>query len=141
MNEAAACLFCDIRDKKIKAEVVYEDDHTIGLLDIQPRAPGHTMVIPKVHAETILDLPDEEIGPLFLAVKRLAGAVLRAVGASGLTVGVNHGRASGQIVNHLHVHLLPRFEGDRGGSVHSVVNNPPAESVSETAEKIRSKLQ
>ena len=66
------CLFCKIVAKEIPSLVVYEDDHALAFLELHPRSPGHTMVIPKVHAPTIADLPDAEVGPLFIAVKKVA---------------------------------------------------------------------
>ncbi len=118
------CLFCKIAKKEISAEVVYEDEAAMAILDIHPRAPGHAFVIPKAHAANLTELPDELIEPLFKAVKKVATLLKDKVKADGITVGINQGRASGQEVDHLHVHILPRFMGDGGGSVQSVVNNP-----------------
>lgn len=132
-----ACLFCKIAAHEVPAAVVAEDDHTLAFLDIHPRAPGHTMVVPKVHAATLLDLPDAEVAPLLLMTKELDGRLIKALGADGLTVGINQGAASGQEVQHLHVHLLPRFASDRGGSIQSVVNNPSSASIEEMVEKIK----
>ena len=134
----SGCLFCKIAKKEIPAEIVYENAETVAFLDIHPRAPGHTMVIAKHHSASLLDLPEEKIGPLFLAVKRVTQMVEDALVPHGFTIGINHGRVSGQAVAHLHVHILPRFEGDRGGSIHSVVENPPRESLQEIGERIRS---
>lgn len=114
-----------------------EDAHTLAFLDIMPKAPGHTMVIPKVHARNILDLPEAEIGPLFAAVQKIAERLTRGLKADGLTIGINQGEASGQVVEHLHVHLLPRFKSDRGGSIQSVVHNAPKDSLTEIAKKLR----
>lgn len=130
------CLFCKIVAKKIPAAIVYEDDHVLAFLDIMPRTTGHTMVIPKVHAPNILELPDAEVGPLFGAVKHVAGMLSKALKPDGITIGMNQGRASGQEVDHLHVHLMPRWHGDGGGSIQSVVNNKPKESVEEIRKKI-----
>jgi len=131
------CIFCRIIKKEIPSEIIYEDNDTVAFLDIHPRAPGHTMVLPKFHAENILDLPDDKIKPIFLTVKKITAILLKALHPKGFTIGINHGRASGQMVDHLHIHILPRFEGDGGGSIHSVVNNPPQESISEIARKLR----
>jgi histidine triad (HIT) family protein len=133
----ADCLFCKIGSHEIAAEIVYEDEKTMAFLDVQPRSPGHTMVIPKIHRETILDLKDEELGPVFLTVKKVADILKSALKTDGFTIGINHGRVSGQVVEHLHIHLIPRFKNDGGHSIHSVVNNPPKESLKELAEKIR----
>lgn len=132
------CLFCKIADHDIPSEAILEDDNTISILDIMPRAPGHTMVIPKRHSMTILEVGEEELGPLFSAVKRTTSLLEKALRPDGFTIGINHGRASGQAIDHLHVHIIPRYEGDGGGSLHSVVVNPPHESLKELKEKILS---
>ena len=131
------CLFCKIAAKKIPAEIVAETDRTVAFLDIEPRALGHTVIIPKHHADTLLTLPTEEIGPLFAAVQAVAGRIVRALRPAGFTIGINHGAVSGQTVPHLHVHIIPRFADDGGGSVHSVVHRPPVEPIAVTAERLR----
>lgn len=133
------CLFCKIADKKIPAAVIYEDEAALAFLDIAPRAEGHAVVIPKRHFATLLDLPESEVGPLFLAVRRVARLLLDGLGADGLTLGINHGEASGQVVGHLHVHILPRFTGDGGGAIQSVVHKPPADSLEDVRKKILAK--
>jgi histidine triad (HIT) family protein len=130
------CLFCKIAEKKIPAKVIYEDDHTLAFLDIMPRTTGHTLVIPKMHAPNLLELPDAEVAPLFAAVKHVAAMLAKALKPDGITMGANQGRASGQEVDHLHVHLMPRWHGDGGSSIQSVVNAKPKESVDAIAEKI-----
>lgn len=114
------CLFCKIAKKEIPSEIVYEDECSTGIRDIHPLTSGHTMIIPKTHAENLFDLPDEEVGPLFLAVKKTMAKLKDFHNPSGFTVGINHGRISGQAVDHLHIHIIPRFEGDGGGSIHSI---------------------
>lgn len=131
------CLFCKIAAGEIPADKVYEDKHAIAFLDINPVAPGHTMVIPKVHAETYLDLPDEEVCPLGEALKKVTTMVKEALKPDGFNIGANMKKAAGQAVDHLHIHIIPRWEGDGGGSMHSIVKNPPKEDIKEIAEKIR----
>ncbi|OGG43694.1 hypothetical protein A3G50_00820 [Candidatus Jorgensenbacteria bacterium RIFCSPLOWO2_12_FULL_42_11] len=133
------CLFCKIIKKEIPAEIIYEDDRSLAILDINPRAPGHAMVMPKIHSQTILDLPENKLGLLFEAVKKVAGLIQKGLKPEGFTIGINQGRISGQVIDHLHVHVIPRFEGDGGASVHSVVNNPPKESLKDIADKIKVK--
>ena len=130
------CLFCKITDKKISAQIIYEDDHVVAFLDIMPRSPGHTMVIPKYHAPNILELPDLEVAPLFLAVKHIAELLSNKLKPDGVTVGINQGRASGQEVDHLHVHVMPRWHGDGGSAIQSVVNNKPKETLDEMRKKL-----
>ena len=136
-NERASCLFCNIAEKKVEAFVVYEDEHAVAFLDIQPRVEGHTVVVPKAHAQMLGSLPDEEVGPFFTGVKRTATIVSNALRADGLTIGINQGSVSGQTIGHLHVHIFPRFTNDGGGSVHSVVHVPPAHSIEEVYKKIK----
>ena len=130
------CLFCKIAAKKIPASIIYEDAHAVAFLDIAPRTLGHAMVIPKYHAPTLAGLPEEEIKPLFSAVKKVVAILSQKLNPDGVTIGINQGRASGQEVDHLHVHLMPRWHGDGGGSVQSIIHNPPKESVDEVLKKI-----
>lgn len=132
------CLFCKIARKEFGSAVVYEDGDVLAFLDIHPRAPGHTMVIAKTHSETLLDVPDEAIAPLFKGVKTVTAMLQKALKPDGFTIGINHGKVSGQVIDHLHVHIIPRFKEDGGGSIHSVVSNPPSETLEEIAAKIRS---
>lgn len=108
----------------MKAFIVYENGSAAAFLDAVPRSPGHTLVVPKMHARVLEELPDESVGSLFGAVREVARALVPALGADGLTIGINQGKASGQVVPHLHVHLMPRFAGDNGESVQSVVHIP-----------------
>ena len=122
--------------KEIPAEIVYEDEGVVAILDIHPCAPGHTVVIPRRHAETILSLADDELGPVMRGVKNVTVKLLASLKADGFTVGVNHGRVAGQVVEHLHIHVIPRWAGDGGGSIHSVVRNAPRESLEEIKKRI-----
>ncbi|TSC60135.1 MAG: Hit-like protein involved in cell-cycle regulation [Parcubacteria group bacterium LiPW_15] len=131
------CVFCKIGGKEIPAEIVFENEESFAILDIHPVAPGHTMVIPKGHAQNLLDLPRAEVKPLFEDLKTVLHKISSALRPDGFTIGINQGSISGQVVDHLHIHIIPRFVGDSGGSVHSVVQNPPAESLAEIAAKIR----
>lgn len=135
-SQVSDCLFCKIAAKAIPSQIVYEDDHVLAFLDIMPRTMGHTMVISKVHAPNLLELPDVEVAPLFLAVKRVAELVSRKLACDGITIGINQGRASGQEVDHLHVHVMPRWHNDGGGSIQSVVSAKPQMSVEEVRKKI-----
>ena len=133
------CLFCKIVNKEIAAQIIYENDHAVAFLDVHPRSPGHTLVIPKEHAATIRDLSDPEVALLFIAVKHVNQMLANRLAPNGITIGINQGRASGQEVDHVHVHLMPRWENDGGGSIQSVINNPPKESVEEIRNKILGK--
>jgi histidine triad (HIT) family protein len=109
------CLFCKIVSHAVPAEIVYEDAATIAFLDVHPSARGHVMVVPRAHAETLLDLEDAAVPGLFRAVKTVQRMVQAALRPLGFNVGWNHGRACGQHVPHLHVHVIPRYaDGGRG---------------------------
>ena len=135
----ADCFFCKIANKEVSAEVIYEDDNVVAILDIHPKAPGHTMILPKVHAANILDLPEDKIEGVFKAVKEVTALLNNSLSPDGFTIGINHGKVSGQTVEHLHIHIMPRWYNDHGGSIHDVVNNPPKENLKEIKEKIINK--
>lgn len=132
----AECLFCKIAKKEISSEVVYEDGISVAFLDINPCTTGHTMVIPKIHIDNILSLPDSIAGDFMNAIKTISNLLKKALKPDGFTIGINHGRSAGQIIEHLHVHIIPRWENDGGGSIHSVVTSRPTESLSVIREKI-----
>jgi len=130
------CLFCKMVNKEMAADLVYENDEAVGILDIHPVAPGHTMILPKVHAENILDLPKDKIEAVFVAVQEMTDKLKDLFHPDGFTIGINHGKVSGQAVDHLHIHIIPRFNGDGGKSIHSVVDNSP-ESLADIKEKFK----
>jgi len=130
------CLFCSISKGEIPSYTVYQDEHAVAFLDIHPLAPGHTVVIPRVHSATILDFPEAEMEPFLKGVKTVTALLQRTLNPDGFTMGINHGIVSGQSVSHLHFHIIPRWNNDKGGSLHSVVHNTPKESVEEIAERI-----
>ncbi len=134
-----SCLFCSIAEKRVPASVVYEDEDTLAFLDVNPMAPGHTLIIPKSHAETILDLEEDKLGLLIEAVASVEKLIFESLKPSGFTWGVNQGKISGQEVPHLHIHLVPRFPGDGGSSFQGLVKNIPKESIKEIAAKINPK--
>src|SRR3989339_2216743 len=95
------CIFCRIVIGEIPAHTVYSDLHTVAFLDIQPHAKGHTLLIPKLHAETVLDLNEELLKTLLPATKRVMEILDKALGPDGFNVGWNHYEAGGQVVPHL----------------------------------------
>ncbi|MBI4173906.1 MAG: HIT domain-containing protein [Candidatus Aenigmarchaeota archaeon] len=115
------CIFCKILDGSIPAKRVYEDDATIAFLDINPRNPGHTLVVLKRHAEAIADMRVDETGRLFEAVKKVADAAKEAARADGISICQNNGKAAGQVVAHVHVHVIPRFNNEGPPSMESIL--------------------
>lgn len=127
------CLFCKIAGGEIPSYKVYEDDYALAFLDIHPHAKGHTVVIPKRHASAISEMNAEEWSALMLSVKRAADRVEKVLRPDGMNIGINDRSAAGQVVPHVHWHIFPRWEGDGGGSVHSIVRNPGDVVVEEVA--------
>jgi histidine triad (HIT) family protein len=115
------CIFCKIVSGDIPASVVLDTDSVTAFLDINPVAPGHTLVLLKKHRASILDATPEEACELFAAVRHVAGAVQRAVGADSFNIELNDGPAAGQEIPHVHVHIIPRRQGDgaSGGWKHT----------------------
>ncbi|MEM2882664.1 MAG: HIT family protein [Candidatus Bathyarchaeia archaeon] len=135
-----ACVFCEIASGRAEAYIVYEDEGFLAFLDKRPVNPGHTLVVPRKHYATILDMPPEEVGELFERVAAIAPAVHRAIGADGLNILQTNGRAAWQSVFHVHVHIIPRRFGD------SIRLNWPHWSASpsefeEVRNRIRSELE
>jgi len=105
----ADCIFCNIAAGTLKAEIVFESPQAVAFLDKYPVARGHVVVIPRVHAATLNELPDELVGGLFLAVKSVMRKLAATLHPLRMNIGWNHGRDAGQHVFHLHVHVLPRY--------------------------------
>jgi histidine triad (HIT) family protein len=135
------CLFCKIAKKEIPSLIVYEDDWSLGFLDVNPLSLGHVLVVPKEHAENIIDLPKELVGKVFAAVQIITTALNNALKPHGFTIGINHGKISGQAIDHFHIHIIPRYAGDNGGSIHSVVKNPPTEPLAEVQPRIKAAVE
>jgi len=131
------CIFCRIARKEASAEKILETDNAISFLDIEPRSLGHSLVIPKRHASRLVELDDEMVTGVFRAARDVVKAMQKALQPDGFTIGINDGEQAGQVVAHLHVNIIPRFRGDGGKAIHSVVDSPPQEEIRKTAEKIR----
>jgi histidine triad (HIT) family protein len=104
------CKFCQIASEEVSSFVVFEDAISLAFLDYRPLFPGHTLLIPKQHYETLADLPADLIGPFFGNAQRLASAVERGMQAEGTFVAINN--KVSQSVPHLHIHIVPRKKGD-----------------------------
>ena len=104
------CLFCNIINKKQDAHVIFEDDSHIAIMDKYPIQKGHSLVIPKSHHEKIIDMTNDEVGALFSRVPTIARGIIAATGADGFNLGQNNGRSANQIIPHVHVHIIPRYQ-------------------------------
>ena len=106
------CIFCMIKDGQIPSAKVYENEYVMAFLDLSQANMGHTLVIPKAHADTLLALDDKNYCEVMKAVKKLANVILKATNADGINIINNSYEAAGQTVMHAHVHIIPRFKND-----------------------------
>lgn len=106
------CMFCKIVRHDENAEILFENRHAIAILDINPIHYGHALIIPKLHCETFVELPDEELSDFILATKVVSHAIVKGLNPSGFNIFSNNGRAAGQSVFHFHFHVTPRYDDD-----------------------------
>jgi len=106
------CLFCKMVAGQIPVTKIYEDEVVLAFLDIGPISDGHTLVIPKQHFEKLHNCSSELLGRIGQCLGRIAGAVAAAMNSDGYNVLCNNGRAAGQLIEHLHFHIIPRNTGD-----------------------------
>ena len=104
-------IFAKILRGELPAYKVFEDDKTFAFLDIMPRAPGHTLVIPKAQARNIFDIAEDDFLHVARTTRRIARTALEVFKADGITLQQLNGKAGGQFVFHLHMHIMPRFDG------------------------------
>ena len=131
------CIFCKIAKGEIHSATVYEDSHFTVILDVNPATKGHCLIIPKEHFDNIYDLDGETAGKLFALATCIARAMRDALKCDGLNLVQNNGEIAGQTVNHFHLHLIPRYEGDGLN-----LNNWPQQEISaEQLEEIRQSIK
>jgi histidine triad (HIT) family protein len=106
------CIFCKVLEGEIPSEKVYEDDHALGVMDINPWTRGHAVVFPKRHARNLHEIEDEELEHVAVAAKRLAGKMRATLEPDGLNLLQSNEPAAWQTIFHLHVHVIPRYDGD-----------------------------
>ena len=104
------CIFCEIVQGKKDGYFIYEDENYVAFLDIYPIDTGHSLVMPREHFEKITDMTAEKVGELFSKIPKIAKAVIEATKADAFSVAQNNGRAAKQIVPHVHIHIIPRYE-------------------------------
>jgi len=134
------CIFCKIVRGEIPATKVLEDQLNLAFLDIRPRSPGHTLVIPKKHYEKLEDMSQQEAKELFGFIHKLIKVVTRAVNAQGYNLGINNGKVAGQEVMHVHFNIIPRFHDDKGLPIQGIVQIEVKEDLNEIANKIKQKI-
>jgi Diadenosine tetraphosphate (Ap4A) hydrolase and other HIT family hydrolases len=132
-------LFEQIVEGEIPSYTVYEDETTYAFLDVNPLAPGHTLVIPKEPYERLDDMPPEAAADVFGVVGEIAAAVETAVDADATTIAINNGEAAGQEVPHVHWHVVPQFEDGTGRPIHVMFDGAELsdDEMETVAERIR----
>jgi histidine triad (HIT) family protein len=106
------CIFCKIINGELPSSKVFENDKVTAFLDINPVNPGHVLVVPKKHVENLSEVDEENLKEVILAIQKVANGITKALGVNGFNVMQNHGVVAGQIVPHLHWHIMPRKEDD-----------------------------
>lgn len=134
------CVFCKIVNGEIPSEKIYEDDNVLAFMDISPANKGHALVIPKEHYETIIELPDGLMEKVAACTKKVAKGVVQATGVEGFNVLVNNKKIAGQLVPHVHFHIIPRFENDGIDMTFSHKKYEEGE-IGEYAQKIKEKIE
>lgn len=106
------CLFCRIISHELSSTIIYEDNYHLAFLDIHPVHKGHVLIVPKKHCDDFLSCDDEIMAYTMPLVRRIASAVIKGVNAQGCNITTNNGMAAGQVIFHLHWHIIPRFDHD-----------------------------
>ena len=107
------CIFCKVLNGDLPSEKVYEDEHAVAVMDINPWTRGHAVVIPKRHAANVFEIEDDELSAVILAAKRLATQMRDTLlGCDGVNLLQSNGAVAWQTIFHLHFHVIPRYEGD-----------------------------
>jgi histidine triad (HIT) family protein len=106
------CIFCKVLAGEIPSERIYEDEHTVAVMDINPWTRGHAVVIPRKHAENLFEIEDDELEHVAVAAKRVATAMRDGLACDGVNLLQSNGAAAWQTIFHLHLHVIPRYEDD-----------------------------
>jgi histidine triad (HIT) family protein len=106
------CIFCKIVRQEIPSSKIFEDRHVLAFLDISPVNKGHTLVIPKEHAQTLMDVTDKTLQHMIIVAKKVSAAIMKSVNAEGISISMSNHPAAGQVVPHAHIHIIPRYTSD-----------------------------
>lgn len=133
-----SCIFCMIAKGEINSQTVYENEYVRAFLDLSQAGKGHTLVVPKAHADTLLDLDEKNYLEVMKAVKLVANAIDKAFAPDGINILNNCREAAGQTVMHAHVHIIPRYKDDNISI--NLVNNEGKYDLKEIANKIKENI-
>ena len=133
------CIFCDIIQGKRKGHFIYEDENYVAFLDKYPIDKGHSLVLPREHFERVTDMTSENVGELFSRIPKIAKAVVSTTKADAFSMAQNNGRAAKQIVPHVHVHIIPRY--NEKGTVWTKRDIATDDELETLAEQIRKMIK
>ncbi len=134
------CIFCKIAAGEIPSTTVYEDEDLRVIADISPANLGHLLILPKVHAKDLTELPAEMACKVMITAQKVVKAMQEGLHPDGINVLQNNGEAAGQTVMHYHMHIIPRYQGDRCGSAGSPCRDSQT-AVAEAADKVKKALE
>ena len=103
------CIFCDVMDGKLPSYMIYDDDDCLAILDKYPIDNGHSLIITRQHYEKITDMSIDDVSKLFSKVPKIVNAIIKATGADAFSIAQNNGKSAKQIIPHVHIHLIPRY--------------------------------
>ena len=129
------CIFCKIIAGEIPSTAVYEDEDFRAILDVNPAARGHVIILPKKHAANIFELEEAEAAKVFPIAKKIATALMKTYHCDGVNILQNNGEAAGQTVFHLHVHVVPRYYGDGVNIMWKPGETPDLQAVADEIKK------
>ena len=137
------CIFCRIIEGSAPSHKVYEDEHTLAFLDIRPISDGHTLIVTKAHVDMLEDLDTIHSEALFRTLHRILGPIQRAMDAPAASIGINNGREAGQLVPHIHIHVIPRATASKRVFSDAVSRIKPRgpEYFQDVAERIRKEIK
>lgn len=134
------CIFCKIASGEISAITLFEDDDVKVIFDVGPATKGHALVIPKAHAANVFEISDELLAKAHIVAKKVAKALKDATGCDGVNILQNNGEMAGQSVFHLHIHVIPRYEGDMA-NIKWTPGEQDQEYLAELAEHVNTALK
>jgi histidine triad (HIT) family protein len=125
MNGSTAdiCIFCKIAQKKIDAKIIDENENAIAFLDAFPLTAGHTLVITKKHYAKLQEVELDQMAYLFNLIHKILPPIEKGTGVQSTLIAIHNGKEAGQVIPHLHVHIVPRKAGDGGGAIHSMFDS------------------
>ena len=129
------CIFCDMIEGKLSYHMIYQDDDCLVILDKYPIDNGHSLIITRKHSEKITDMNIDEVSQLFSKIPKIANAIVKATGADAFSIAQNNGKAAKQIIPHVHIHVIPRYNST--GTLWTKRQIMSDNELNELAEKIK----